>query len=243
MNRKKSYGISVGTSSILVIIVILSLVCFAGLSVVSANADYRLSKKLAERTTTYYQASSAAHQDLALLDAKLQQIFTESDSESEYMDKIKESLSDSLTFNYVISDSQSLIVSVTPVYPENAEDALFTIDRFQVVTTNEPALDNSLSLLLGNLDTVYYGPVLAMKTITGRKRYNPVTCRYFLLGTVGGSFVYILQVFLLSFFINYQIVGLGTGTGNINCKYFIHKGLILCKYVEIWVTLNNFFVA
>ena len=150
MNRKKSYGISVGTSSILVIIVILSLVCFAGLSVVSANADYRLSKKLAERTTTYYQASSAAHQDLALLDAKLQQIFTESDSESEYMDKIKESLSDSLTFNYVISDSQSLIVSVTPVYTETAEDALFTIDRFQVVTTNEPALDNSLSLLLGN---------------------------------------------------------------------------------------------
>ena len=150
MNRKKSYGISVGTSSILVIIVILSLVCFAGLSVVSANADYRLSKKLAERTTTYYQASSDAHQDLALLDEKLQLLYTESDSESEYKDKIKESLSDSLTFNYVISDSQSLIVSVTPVYPENAEDALFTIDRFQVVTTNEPALDNSLSLLLGN---------------------------------------------------------------------------------------------
>ena len=97
MNRKKSYGISVGTSSILVIIVILSLVCFAGLSVVSANADYRLSQKLAERTTTYYQATSMANRDLAAIE--------------------KESLTDSLTFSYAISDSQSLIVAISPVSP------------------------------------------------------------------------------------------------------------------------------
>ncbi len=150
MNRKKSYGISVGTSSILVIIVILSLVCFAGLSVVSANADYQLSRKLADRTTTYYQATSDAHQNLALLDKELQQIYDESNSESDYKAKIKESLSDSLTFSYFISDSQSLIVSVTPVYPAKADDVLFTVDQFQVVTTDEPALDNSLSLLLGD---------------------------------------------------------------------------------------------
>lgn len=130
MNRKKSYGISVGTSSILVIIVILSLVCFAGLSVVSANADYRLSQKLAERTTTYYQATSMANRDLAAIE--------------------KESLTDSLTFSYAISDSQSLIVAISPVSPADASDALFTIDRFQIVTTNAPELDNSLSLFLGD---------------------------------------------------------------------------------------------
>lgn len=150
MNRKKSYGISVGTSSILVIIVILSLVCFAGLSVVSANADYQLSRKLADRTTTYYQAASLAHRDLALLDEELQQIYAQSSSVSDYEAKIKESLSDSLTFSYVISDSQALIVSVTPVYPADTDDALFTVDRFQVVTTDEPPLDTSLSLLLGD---------------------------------------------------------------------------------------------
>lgn len=150
MNRKKSYGISVGTSSILVIIVILSLVCFAGLSVVSANADYRLSRKLAERTTTYYQATSLAHNDLALLDETLRQIYAESNSVSDYEQKIKESLSDSLTFSYFISDSQSLIVSVNPIYPANTDDTLFTISQFQIVTTDEPALDTSLSLLLGN---------------------------------------------------------------------------------------------
>lgn len=150
MNRKKSYGISVGTSSILVIIVILSLVCFAGLSVVSANADYRLSQKLAQRTTTYYEATSLAHKDLSLLDSKLREIYATSSSSSDYENKIKESLSDSLTYSYVISDSQSLIVAVTPVYPVNATDGLFTIDYFQIVTTDEPIPDTSLSLLLGN---------------------------------------------------------------------------------------------
>lgn len=150
MNRKKTYGISVGTSSILVIIVILSLVCFAGLSVVSANADHRLSQKLAERTTAYYQAASLANEDLALLYEQLQQLYINSDSLADYKAKIKESLPDPLTFSYMISDSQSLIMSVTLVYPENPEDTLFTIDRFQIVTTEEPALDTSLSLLLGN---------------------------------------------------------------------------------------------
>lgn len=150
MNRKKTYGISVGTSSILVIIVILSLVCFAGLSVVSANADHRLSQKLAERTTAYYQAASLANEDLALLYEQLQQLYINSDSLADYKAKIKESLPDPLTFSYMISDSQSLIMSVTLVYPENPGDALFTIDRFQIVTTEEPALDTSLSLLLGN---------------------------------------------------------------------------------------------
>jgi len=150
MNRKKSYGISVGTSSILVIIVILSLVCFAGLSVVSANADYRLSQKLAQRTTTYYEATSLANKDLSLLDNELREIYVTSSSSSDYENKIKESLSDSLTYSYVISDSQALIVAVTPIYPASATDGLFTIDHFQIVTTDEPVLDTSLSLLLGN---------------------------------------------------------------------------------------------
>lgn len=129
MSRKKSYGISVGTSSILVIIVILSLVCFAGLSVVSANADYQLSRKLADRTTTYYDAVSQAHEDLA---------------------KIKEPVTDSLTFSYDISDTQSLLVKLEPINSSTESDRPFTISRFQIVTTNEPELDTSLPVFLGN---------------------------------------------------------------------------------------------
>ena len=61
-NGKKTFsGISfsngIGSSSLLVTFIILCLVSFATLSIVSANADYKLSGKVLERTTAYYEAS------------------------------------------------------------------------------------------------------------------------------------------------------------------------------------------
>ena len=53
METKKRSGSSIGASSLLVIVVVVSLVCFAALSITSASADLRLSQKLAERTSTY----------------------------------------------------------------------------------------------------------------------------------------------------------------------------------------------
>lgn len=55
MKRNRDFGLSIGAPSIVVIMVILCLVCFAGLSIVSANADLTLSRKLAERTSAYYR--------------------------------------------------------------------------------------------------------------------------------------------------------------------------------------------
>ena len=68
MKKTSSLGLNIGVSSILVIVVILCLVCFAGLSVASANADYQLSVKLSERTEAYYNACSDAYR--AIYDAK-----------------------------------------------------------------------------------------------------------------------------------------------------------------------------
>ena len=59
MKRNRDFGLSIGAPSIVVIMVILCLVCFAGLSIVSANADLTLSRKLAERTSAYYQAGGS----------------------------------------------------------------------------------------------------------------------------------------------------------------------------------------
>lgn len=144
MSKKKSYGISVGTSSLLVIIVILSLICFAGLSIVSASADYKLSRKLADRTTAYYSSTSEANEQLAILHDELAQIYTESADEDAYFAKIKESYADSLTFSYPISDTHSLTVAVHALYPENENGDFFAVDQFQIVTTKELTLDESL---------------------------------------------------------------------------------------------------
>ncbi len=74
-NKSKKSGLSfssgIGSSSLLVIFVILCLVSFATLSIVSANADYKLSKKVLDRTCAYYTAEGQAQAALAALDAEL----------------------------------------------------------------------------------------------------------------------------------------------------------------------------
>lgn len=150
MHSKKRFGISVGLSSILIVIVILCLVCFAGLSIVSAAADYKLSNRLAERTTSYYEASSLANQKLADLDQAFRTVYQECSSEEEYLKKIKESYTDSLTFSYAVSDTQALSVSVLPVYPEDETGSFFQVTSFQIVITEEMELNNSLPVLFGD---------------------------------------------------------------------------------------------
>ena len=147
MRKKRSYGISVGTSSILIIIVILSLVCFAGLSIVSATADYKLSQKLADRTTAYYEAASDANKQIASMDKAFASLYAESADEDAYFEKIKESYADSLTFSYPISDTQSLCVSVHALYPEDNTGNFVSVDQFRIVTTKELILDDSLPVL------------------------------------------------------------------------------------------------
>ena len=55
-SKKKQFGMNIGSASILLVFVILCLVSFAVLSIVSANADSKLSARVLERTTAYYAA-------------------------------------------------------------------------------------------------------------------------------------------------------------------------------------------
>ena len=144
VSRKKNYGLNIGTSSVLIIIVILCLVCFAGLSITSANADYRLSQKLAERTTAYYSACNEAQQTLYDLSGRLASFYEQSDSRDAYEQKIKESLTDSFTFDCTINENQILRVSVSPVYPSTPDQDYLQVDSWQVINLFTPELDQSL---------------------------------------------------------------------------------------------------
>ena len=53
MKKKTRIGLNIGTSSILLVFVLLCMVTFAVLSFVSANADYKLSRSLGDRTAAY----------------------------------------------------------------------------------------------------------------------------------------------------------------------------------------------
>lgn len=66
--KNSSPGMSVGSSSILSIFVILTLTTFAMLTLLTANADYKLSKKVATSTQEYYIADALAAQTLSEID-------------------------------------------------------------------------------------------------------------------------------------------------------------------------------
>ena len=144
MESKKKSGFSIGASSLLVIIVVLSLVCFAALSITSASADLRLSQKLADRTSSYYKACNEAQTTLKDLSVSLSSIYEESRNEDEYDQKIKESLTDSLTFSCPMNENQVLQVSVSPLYPQNASGDFLEITSWQIVNITSLQLDESL---------------------------------------------------------------------------------------------------
>lgn len=128
MKKNTFNGMSIGIPSIMIIMVTLCLLCFAGLSIVSANADLSLSKKLAQRTTDYYHACNEAQKDLS------------------YALK-KEPFEDSFSNIYIINDNQQL--SVEAVLSASSEKPI-TITLWKIETIENPELDTSLSVLLGN---------------------------------------------------------------------------------------------
>lgn len=67
-DKQQSSFVNIGSSSLLVIFLVLSLVAFAVLSLVSAHSDYKLTSRLAEHKTEYYDASSKAEEILAQMD-------------------------------------------------------------------------------------------------------------------------------------------------------------------------------
>ena len=69
--RKNMTGISIGSSSVLVIFVVLCLTTFATLSLVSARADYKLTQRTAQATAEYYAADTKAEETFQKLSRAL----------------------------------------------------------------------------------------------------------------------------------------------------------------------------
>ena len=144
MNPKsKNFGMNVGTSSILLIFVTLCLVSFATLSLVSANADRKLSVKVADRTVAYYDACNKAEQSIAGIDTTLKQVYSQVENKEEYFAQVGYSK----TYAIPISDLQTLNVHLSILYPENASGAYYEINTWKIITTGELDYDDKLHVI------------------------------------------------------------------------------------------------
>ena len=69
MQQKRIFNMGTGVSSILMVFAMLCITTFGILSLVSANADYKLTKKNQEAAAAYYSADRCASEMLAELDS------------------------------------------------------------------------------------------------------------------------------------------------------------------------------
>ncbi|MGN1159746.1 MAG: hypothetical protein ACI4SE_06060 [Lachnospiraceae bacterium] len=141
--KNKRYGVNVGSSSILIIFVVVCLVCFAALSIVSANSDYKMTKKMADREIHYYSACNDAYRALFDIDLTLQKLYESVDNEDDfYMQAGRQK-----SFAYPVSDIQSLQVTITIQYPQTDTDPFYEITQWRVITTGTLEYDETLPLL------------------------------------------------------------------------------------------------
>ena len=130
MNKKKNFGVNIGSASILLIFVILCLVSFAVLSIVSANADNKLTQKVLDRTTAYFEACNNAEASLAAVDDTLRNVYSSSADADSYFQMVGHSKS----YAIPISDLQTLQVTIEILYPTQDDDPFYHITSWQVIT-------------------------------------------------------------------------------------------------------------
>lgn len=159
MKKKSRIGLNIGTSSILLVFVLLCMVTFAALSFVSANADYKLSRSLETRTTQYYTVSNDAERRLSEIEDVLAEVKGQAADFGEYKALVQEILetgtgtgsggdliraevsykkSDeswaALCWQLPFSDTQALDIIINLTDPfEN--DSYFTVSSWKVIST------------------------------------------------------------------------------------------------------------
>lgn len=143
MQNKRTGGINIGTSLILVIFVLLSLVTFAALSYLSAKSDYTLSKEAANRTASYYDANRMAELYMVNVESLLTKHKSAVGTKDEYYEGIEELFGDNdnitvtgdgedkyLEYLVPITSGQNLSVVLKVNYPNADGDNLFYIEKW-----------------------------------------------------------------------------------------------------------------
>lgn len=150
-----------GFSSILLAFVMICIVTFGVLSLITANSDYKLSRKVAEKTTGYYKAEESAYIELAQIDHALLELYDNSSSFTDYYHKLETYFSNShgtfhydgnqasYTWNEPITDSQILEITLLLTYPTGSEEHFYRIAGWKTVSTLEPD-DNTTLKLMGD---------------------------------------------------------------------------------------------
>ena len=145
MKKKNRMILNTGTTSLILIFAVLALVVFALLSLSSANVQWKLSRKMAERTTQYYEGENEASEILYQVGNMLDQLAGEY-SREDFLIQAKEAAENTeglqwkdgkICWQTEISDKQQLSVAVIPSYPGQKGEAAWRLDCWKLETTGQ----------------------------------------------------------------------------------------------------------
>ena len=125
--RKQSYPINIGTSTLLVVFLILCMFTFAAISLTTARKEYKDAKNSAERNKEYYTAANYA-------EMKLNELNQAAEHETD------------VSFAIAINDSQALDV----ILKWNQNDKKYDILSWTTVNTAEWKGSDSSQLIIPN---------------------------------------------------------------------------------------------
>lgn len=159
MKDKHQLPIGIGISSILLIFVILCLLTFAVLSLVSANADYKLVKKNSAHTHEVYEAENSANELMDKIDFILKSTYQSSDS-SNYLKQVQQNLTsldgisfpskDQIAYEVKVNEHQTLQVVLLLNSEIKKGDSFYQIETWKLINTQTWEADDTLPIYTGD---------------------------------------------------------------------------------------------
>ena len=162
MNKHKSKSApgfsNFGFSTILLAFVMICIVTISALSLLTANADYKLSQKVAEKNTAYYEAEYKAYEAMSAIDQMLAKAYAQTSSANNYYREVEHALATlsygsyerttgCFTYEIPISENQSLHVTLRILYPKNASESFIEIRTWNSLYDLEAPDDEMLDLI------------------------------------------------------------------------------------------------
>lgn len=145
-DKESSSFVNIGSSSLLIIFLILCLATFAILSLSSAKSDYTSSQKLARHKTEYYEASAKAETVLAAIDRALAEGTPSSDIPADINGILVETDGEEFSYEIPMSEKQVLRVVLRLTDPAKHEN-YYEIAAWQVMSTGNWEGSQSLGLM------------------------------------------------------------------------------------------------
>ena len=143
-DKQQSSFVNIGSSSLLIIFLILSLITFAILSLSGAKSDYSFSQRLANHKTAYYEASNRAERILGQIDEALAANETLDGQQLEGIAiQAEEGI---ITFSVPMEENQALLVELE-VNDYTKNETYYTIKTWQIISTKAWESDQSIQLL------------------------------------------------------------------------------------------------